>query len=219
MCLLPNDLTSGAASTVSGLWESISLHTRAGLSSEVCMRSQRATVKRTEAALFSGDMAARHPRLACVPGIPVSPYLHLTLRPVLGHPPASPASPASPLSCFPLTMLGFSCCLLWVFSSLGFLPFSIWDSLPTSTPWPVNTSFQPRCCHQGHPGATSAEDSHSYLSPTKSQVQRVCLRLKPPMRTSRNCLSFSLHRKHFLRGPDLPLTPSVVLTGRKSRRP
>lgn len=76
MCLLPNDLTPGAASTVSGLWESISLHTRAGLSSGVCVRSQRATVKRTEAALFSGDMAARHPHLACVPGIPVSPCLH-----------------------------------------------------------------------------------------------------------------------------------------------
>lgn len=131
MCLLPNDLTPGAASTVSGLWESISLHTRAGLSSGVCVRSQRATVKRTEAALFSGDMAARHPRRACVPGIPVSPCLHLTLRPVLGHPPASPASPASPLSyLLPthyagfllLSALGIFLSRLSSFFHLGFSP-------------------------------------------------------------------------------------------------
>lgn len=88
-------LLLGQRTQSQGLWKSISLYTRARLSSEVCMRSQRATVKRTEAALFSGDMAAQHPRLACVPGIPVSSCLHFTLRPVLGHLPASPASPLS----------------------------------------------------------------------------------------------------------------------------
>lgn len=159
------------------MWKSISLYTRAGLSSEVCMRSQRATVKRTERlSYFLGtwlpDILALPVCQASLSHPVFTSYSDLFWVIPLPHRPHLPHLPHLCLTCFPLTTLGFSCCLLWVFSSLDFLPSSIWHSLRTSTPCPVNTSFQPRCCHQTHPGAASAEDSHFYLSPIESQVQK-----------------------------------------------